>query len=115
MNSIGEKIKALRKERKMTQSDLAKKLDVTEQAISMYERDVRKPSFLYLTKISEIFNVPISFFANDDLDNEEKNNIDVFFYDLDSLDKKDLEKVQTYINLLKKQSEERKKLLDSND
>ncbi|WP_179885255.1 helix-turn-helix domain-containing protein [Bacillus cereus] len=115
MNSIGKKIKQLRKERKMTQAILAEKLNVTEQAISMYERDVRKPSFVYLTKIAEIFNVPVSFFANDNLNQKEKNNIDIYFYNLESLDKGDLRKVQTYINLLKKQADERKDMLNEND
>ncbi|EOO28654.1 hypothetical protein IIU_05772 [Bacillus cereus VD133] len=115
MNSIGKKIKQLRKEQKMTQAILAEKLNVTEQAISMYERDVRKPSFAYLTKIAEIFNVPVSFFANDKLNTREKSNIDGFFYNLESLDKGDLRKVQTYINLLKKHADERKKMLNDNN
>lgn len=56
---LGEKIKILRVSRKMTQSELAKKLNVTKSTISSYENDSRQPSYEVLIKISSLFNVTI--------------------------------------------------------
>ena len=38
--SIGERIRYLRRERKLTQEELAEKLSVTRQAVSNWERGV---------------------------------------------------------------------------
>lgn len=43
MQAIGKKISALRKERDMTQVDLADKLGVTYQAVSSWERGNSMP------------------------------------------------------------------------
>lgn len=56
---LGEKIKSLRVSRKMTQSELAEKLNVTKSTISSYENDSRQPSYEVLIKISSLFNVTI--------------------------------------------------------
>lgn len=56
---LGEKIKTLRVSRKMTQSELAEKLNVTKSTISSYENDSRQPSYEVLIKISSLFNVTI--------------------------------------------------------
>ncbi|MEK4700404.1 XRE family transcriptional regulator [Solibacillus sp. FSL R7-0668] len=60
--SVGQKIKALRKEKGLTQSELANKLNVVSTAVSAWERDANKPMMDKLTIMSELFNVPISHF-----------------------------------------------------
>ncbi len=60
--SVGKKIKKLRKEKGLTQSELAKKLDVVSTAVSAWERDANKPMMDKLTIMSELFKVPISHF-----------------------------------------------------
>ena len=57
MSSLGEKIRKLRMSRKMTQSDLAKKLDVTTSTISFYENNMRLPSYEVLVKLSRVFEI----------------------------------------------------------
>lgn len=61
MHSLGEKIKTLRKENSMTQTDLAKKLNVTKSNISKYENNIVEPSLEVLKAISDIFNVSIDY------------------------------------------------------
>lgn len=56
----GKLIKDLRIERGLTQKELAKKINVTEQAISKWERGVGCPDVSLLTLISEIFSVNIN-------------------------------------------------------
>lgn len=58
--SLGETIKRLRKERNLTQEELAEKLDVTFQAISSWERDAYKPEVEKLMKLAEVFDVSIA-------------------------------------------------------
>ena len=51
MVDIGNKIKELRTEQKMTQSDLAERLGVTKSSISSYENGSRLPSSVSYTHL----------------------------------------------------------------
>jgi len=55
--SFGRKLKMLREERKMFQSELAELLNLAPSSISMYEKDERDPDTSTVKKIAEIFNV----------------------------------------------------------
>lgn len=55
--SIGERIVALRAERKMSQSDLAEALNVSRQSISKWETDSSVPELEKLVALCEIFGV----------------------------------------------------------
>ena len=67
---IGKKIKELRKKNKMTQKELSSKLGVSPAALGLWETDKRTPDFNILTKISDIFNVPIDYLIKENLENE---------------------------------------------
>lgn len=54
---IGDRIKQLRIDAKMTQPELAKRLDVTRSAVATYENNSRQPSFQILIRLAKIFNV----------------------------------------------------------
>lgn len=54
---IGDRIKQLRTEVKMTQPELAARLNVTRSAVAAYENNTRQPSFHVLAKLVEIFHV----------------------------------------------------------
>ena len=55
--SFGERIRRLRKERKLKQEQVALALQVNRKAVSHYENDIREPSFASLIKLSELFHV----------------------------------------------------------
>lgn len=55
--SLGRKLKMLREEHNMLQSELAKLLNLGASSISMYEKDERDPDTDTLKRIAEIFNV----------------------------------------------------------
>lgn len=61
MSSYGERLRALRKEKKLSQKELGKQLGLAESTISMYERNERQPDFEIQKKISEIFSVSIDY------------------------------------------------------
>lgn len=63
--SIGEKLSLLRKQRGMTQMELAEELDVSRQAVSRWEQGLSNPSTDNLVSIAQLFGVSIDVLAND--------------------------------------------------
>lgn len=55
--SIGEKIRKYRKQQNLTMKQLGERLDITEQAVSQYERNIRTPNTKSIFKISEILGI----------------------------------------------------------
>ena len=58
-NTMGQTISALRKERGMTQKDLAEKLGITDKAVSKWERDVACPDISLLPKLAQILEISV--------------------------------------------------------
>lgn len=58
-----EKLKARRKELKMTQKDIADQIGITYQAYSAWERGVKKPSREKVQQLEQILNVPKGYFT----------------------------------------------------
>ena len=54
---IADKIKQLRTSRNMTQSDLAKKLNITRSSVNAWEMGLSTPSTAYLAELSQLFHV----------------------------------------------------------
>lgn len=61
--SIGERITALRKEQNISQSQLAKALDVSRQAVSKWENDTAAPDTLKLIQLAEVLNTEVEYLA----------------------------------------------------
>lgn len=59
MVKIGEKLKSLRNEKRMTQKDLAERLNVSAQAVSRWENDDVEPSLETLGQLATIFEVSV--------------------------------------------------------
>ena len=55
----GKKIAELRKEKNLTQKELAKELHVTDKAVSKWERGLSLPDISILIPLSEILNVSL--------------------------------------------------------
>ena len=55
------RIKELRKSKGLTQAELAKKVGVSEQAVSFYENDRRKPKIETWNMLADFFNVSIPY------------------------------------------------------
>jgi len=53
--SFGQKLRKLRKEKELTQAELAKILNLGESTISFYESGKREPDYEILTKIANYF------------------------------------------------------------
>ena len=59
MKTLGTKIVEYRKLKKMTQEELASKLNVSSQAVSKWENDLSIPDLPILIELSDIFNVSL--------------------------------------------------------
>lgn len=59
MNDLGQKIACLRKEKKLSQEELAEKLDVSRQAISKWERNESLPDVYNLVNIADALDVSL--------------------------------------------------------
>ncbi|MBQ8215528.1 MAG: helix-turn-helix transcriptional regulator [Clostridia bacterium] len=57
MVNFGEKLKTLRTEAGMTQTELAKRLSITKSVVSYYELQERTPSPDVLIQLADIFHV----------------------------------------------------------
>ena len=59
MKSIGETIASLRKQKCMTQNELAEKMNVTDKAVSKWERDLSCPDINTISKLADILDVSV--------------------------------------------------------
>lgn len=95
MNTFGKRIAALRKEKKISQGELAKLINTSTSVIGRYERDEMTPSVEAAKKIAKILNTTVGYllseteqenlFKNPDMlkrmneidkmENEDKNHI----------------------------------------
>ncbi len=57
--TLGMMISTLRKEKGMTQLELAEKMGVTDKAVSKWERDLSFPDINSIPKLAEIFEVSV--------------------------------------------------------
>ena len=58
------RLKELRKQKKLTQAELAKKLNVAVSTYSGYELETSEPSIQILKTLSQIYNVPIDYIVS---------------------------------------------------
>lgn len=54
---VADRIKALRISNNMTQSDLAKKLNITRSSVNAWELGISTPSTTYLVELAQLFHV----------------------------------------------------------
>lgn len=62
--SMGEIISTLRKEKGMTQKQLADMLNITDKAVSKWERDIAWPDTQTIPKLAEILEVSVEELMN---------------------------------------------------
>ena len=55
--TLGGMIASLRKEKGMTQAELAERMGITDKAVSKWERDLSCPDIATIPKLAEIFGV----------------------------------------------------------
>ena len=59
--TLGQRIKRLRTNKKLSQVQLAERLGVSKSAISFYESDTREPPYDTLIRMADIFRVTVEY------------------------------------------------------
>lgn len=72
--SLGTKVKQYREAKRLSQDDLALRLDVTQSTISNIESDKSIPNSMLLKKIADELEVDINDLLNDSVNNIMSNN-----------------------------------------
>ena len=98
---LGNFIKNLRKEKNMTQKDLAKKIGLTDKAISKWERGLSFPDITILNSLAEVFDVDVSEILNGERGINKISNEDI---------EKKIEEAVEKVTLKKEKRERRIKL-----
>ena len=62
--NLGGMISSLRKEKNMTQNDLAEKMNVTDKAVSKWERNLSCPDVNSIPKLAEILGISVEELLN---------------------------------------------------
>ena len=63
---IADKLKKLRKEKKLSMRELGDMLNMSYANVSIWESGIRTPSLETLTKLAKILEVPIGYFIEDE-------------------------------------------------
>lgn len=92
MVNMGNKLKELRKQKRLTQKQVADRIGLAISAVSSYEAGTRYPSYDVLIKLARIFHVSTDYL----LGMTDKKEIDV-----SGLNDEEVEVVLQLVNILK--------------
>ena len=82
---LKDNLKTLRKNKGLSQEELAIKLNVVRQTVSKWEQGLSVPDAEMLISISEIFDTPVSTILGENIDEKEKNDLKVISEKLEVL------------------------------
>ena len=74
-STLGSYIRSLRKQQHMTQAQLAKKVNVTDKAVSKWERDISYPDIALFPKLADILGVTVDDLLSECLDENQPSRL----------------------------------------
>jgi transcriptional regulator with XRE-family HTH domain len=101
--TLGNRIQELRKKAKLSQSELANKIDISYPQMSRYEiKDVQPPADV-LKRLADVFGVSIDYLVNGSLKQKAENSIDDNellnqFKEVEQLPHEDKHLIKTFID-----------------
>ena len=107
---FGDRLKVLRNEKNMTQSELAKLLEVSASTIGMYEQGRRDPDTKTLTFLAEYFGVSIDYLLGRiDIKNPYEIETIAAHIDGDEFTEEELQDIEQFKEFVKMRREQNKK------
>jgi transcriptional regulator with XRE-family HTH domain len=107
--SIGKKLFELRKQKGISQEELAVDLNISQSSISNYELEITKPDVETLQKLSMYYKIPIEDLLSEDgyvfYNSNNKNKGDINNLIINHLSEKLIEQYEQNINRLQKENE----------
>ena len=73
MVDFSQRLKQLRKDKYLTQAQVADRIGVTSSMVSSYETDIRLPSYTVMLRIADLFGVSVDYL----LGRQEKRMLDI--------------------------------------
>lgn len=102
---LSDKLKELRSQKRATQDDIAKLLNIKRQTYSAYERGVSLPDLNSLIKLAEYFNVSTDYLLEYKTDVKDETlvleKMQALVDSYSDLNEEELKKVSEYIDFLK--------------
>lgn len=91
MDTFGKKMSALRKEKKISQGELAKLINTSTSVIGRYERDEMTPSVEAAKKIAKILNTTVGYLLSETEQEDLFKNPDMLkrLNEIDKMEKED--------------------------
>lgn len=102
---FGENLKKIREEKNLSQQKLAKKLNVAQSTVGMWESSQRTPKLSELSRLAKILNITVNRLLGHPKDQKVeiiKNELYIDGDKISDLDAGDIEKIMEYINAVKK-------------
>ena len=108
---FGERLKELRKSKKVTQEDLAKKFDVNPATVSAWEVGKAEPSYEVLTELANYFGVSIDYLLNFNQEHIDKierlkqalREVGMWDAEIDDTSEEDVKNAMKIVAILKEQ------------
>lgn len=113
----GERLKRLREDKKISQQQLADKLNINRSTYARYELSQTQPDFDVLKSIADFYEVTIDYLLGRTSENSQKDyyikkfaeefpDIDLMFEDMKSFTAEDMRDLYDYVKFKKSQREE---------
>ena len=103
--SLGQRISSLRQVLKLTQKELAEKINISPSSIGMFEQNRRSPDSELLNKFADFFNVSVDYLlGRSDIKNSSNLKTETKAYhnlDVDGLPDEAIKQVEDYIEFVK--------------
>ena len=103
--NFGENLKQIREESKLSQQELARKLEVSQSTIAMWEASQRTPKLGELNRLARVLNITVNRLLGQPRDRKLeliKNEIYIDGEKISDLDATDVEGIINYIEAIKK-------------
>ena len=118
METVGQRIRRLRKDRGWTQEQFAVRVNASAQKVSNWERDYTPPSVEDVSKIAEVCGTKSDFIltgrteapsSSNKKDNSLSEYESLFFYELDKLSEEDKKNALEHVRYLRYSAEQENK------
>ncbi len=103
--TFGEKLRQLRKRKKLTQEQMAELIEVHESHVGRYEKDLSSPTAQVLIRIAKLFNVSTDYLLFDDRNDPSTslkisdNELFAQFQEVDKMDEEKRELIKRIISM----------------
>lgn len=99
---------SLRKEKGLSQYEIADKLGFSRGKLANYEQGTRQPDYDTLTKIAEYYDVSVDYLLGRTDQKNLKEDENLFFFDMEGLTEEEINDIKEHIEFVKWKSNQGK-------